>query len=115
VTQHLLHQLAKPKMRTIAEIRDKRRANIIEMTSKDVARLRAAGKVSDVLLIGSYFNYTFDSGSDIDLVCVVEDIKNPAVSSSDFSISSEKDIDLIFVERGKMASQPNWVREGIAL
>lgn len=102
-------------MITLPEIRAARRQHVIDLLTNDVARLKAAGKMDHAILIGSYFFGDFDSGSDIDLVCVVEDSDKTSISSADFVISSEKDIDLIFISKDRLPFAQSWAKEGVRL
>ena len=99
----------------ITKIRKQRRADIVASLKTDVRRLTEAVRMDFALLIGSYYAGTFDSTSDVDVVCVVKDKKESSLSSVDFPVSAQKDVDIILVNRANWASADSWVKEGVEL
>jgi predicted nucleotidyltransferase len=100
---------------TVSDIRKRRQSQVIDSLRNDVDRLKKCGKLRSALLIGSYCTGTFDSASDIDLVCVVDHPDSPDISSSDFSLSDQKDFDLIFVSQENFSVMSEWAKCGVEL
>ncbi|WP_297486794.1 nucleotidyltransferase domain-containing protein [Ferrovum sp.] len=102
-------------MISISKIREQRRQFVIDTLSADVSRLKESGRLEFALLIGSYHTGTFDGMSDVDIVCVVRGRKESSLCSRDFSISEQKDIDIILIDQSDWAASASWVKEGVAL
>ena len=100
---------------TVSDIRKRRQNQVIDSLRKDVDRLKKCGKLRSALLIGSYCTGLFDGASDIDLVCVVDHPDSPDISSSAFSLSDQKDFDLIFVSRENFSVMSEWAKCGVEL